>query len=126
MPITLHLMERSFSLQAFFNRLSTPYPGHRISSMARLELLLPMNSRMRSTTLVASTMRDESSVYCIVALVDDSTGRLRDWWTNSTVKGFEERAQCVSKQYSQYYVLDEAGNKVYVNGNVSGSLSAST
>lgn len=49
----------------------------------------------------------------------DNAGRLREWWTNSTVKAFEERAQCIAKQYSKYYVLDGQGNKVYVNGNVS-------
>lgn len=49
----------------------------------------------------------------------DDKGRLREWWTNTTVKAFEERAQCVAKQYSKYYVYDEAGNKVHVNGNVS-------
>jgi len=49
----------------------------------------------------------------------DDQGRLRDWWTNSTVKAFQERAQCVAKQYSKYYVYDEAGQKVYINGNVS-------
>jgi endothelin-converting enzyme len=50
---------------------------------------------------------------------DWDLGRLRQWWTNSTVEAFEARAQCVSKQYSQYYVLDAQGNKVHVNGNVS-------
>ena len=49
----------------------------------------------------------------------DSAGRLRDWWTNSTVKAFDERAQCIAKQYSKYYVLDGEGKKVFVNGNVS-------
>lgn len=49
----------------------------------------------------------------------DEKGRLRDWWTNKTVAAFEERAQCIAKQYSQYYVLDAEGNKVHVNGNVS-------
>jgi endothelin-converting enzyme len=48
-----------------------------------------------------------------------SIGRLRDWWTNTTVAAFEERAQCVAKQYSKYYVLDPNGKKVLVNGNVS-------
>jgi predicted metalloendopeptidase len=46
-------------------------------------------------------------------------GRLRDWWTNSTVKAFDERAQCIARQYSKYYVLDAEGKKVFVNGNVS-------
>jgi hypothetical protein len=49
----------------------------------------------------------------------DEKGRLRDWWTNKTVEAFTERAQCVAKQYSKYYVLDADGKKVYVNGNVS-------
>jgi endothelin-converting enzyme len=48
----------------------------------------------------------------------DEHGRLRDWWTNKTVKAFEERAQCVSRQYSKYFVVDDNGNKVYVNGNL--------
>lgn len=47
------------------------------------------------------------------------TGRLRDWWTKKTVEAFEERSQCIARQYSKYYVLDAEGNKVYVNGNVS-------
>lgn len=45
-------------------------------------------------------------------------GRLRDWWTNSTVQAFEERAQCVARQYSKYYVYDANGQKVFVNGNL--------
>jgi endothelin-converting enzyme len=57
--------------------------------------------------------------YVQVYEADWDLGRLRQWWTNSTVEAFEERAQCVSKQYSQYYVLDAQGNKVHVNGNVS-------
>ncbi|KAL7424231.1 hypothetical protein Q5752_001817 [Cryptotrichosporon argae] len=48
----------------------------------------------------------------------DEAGRLRDWWTNATVEAFEERAQCVAKQYSQYFVFDDKGNKVHINGNV--------
>jgi endothelin-converting enzyme len=53
----------------------------------------------------------------------DIAGRLRDWWTNSTVKAFDERAQCIARQYSKYYVLDGEGKKVFVNGNVSTSQS---
>nr|XP_019042435.1 endothelin-converting enzyme [Kwoniella bestiolae CBS 10118]OCF21365.1 endothelin-converting enzyme [Kwoniella bestiolae CBS 10118] len=48
----------------------------------------------------------------------DERGRLRDWWTKQTVKDFEERAQCVARQYSKYYVFDGEGKKVYVNGNL--------
>jgi endothelin-converting enzyme len=48
----------------------------------------------------------------------DENGRLRDWWTNSTVKAFEERAACIARQYSKYYVYDAEGKKVYVNGNL--------
>ena len=52
----------------------------------------------------------------------DVIGRLRDWWTNSTVNAFEERAQCVAEQYSKYYVSGPDGKKVYVNGNVRSSI----
>ncbi|CDZ96882.1 M13 family peptidase [Phaffia rhodozyma] len=47
----------------------------------------------------------------------DYEGRYRQWWTNSTVDAFRERAQCIAKQYSEYYVLDAEGHKVYVKGN---------
>lgn len=52
----------------------------------------------------------------------DETGRIRNWWTNATVKAFQERAQCIAKQYDTYYVYDQEGKKVYVNGNVGRSL----
>ncbi|KAK4687038.1 hypothetical protein P7C73_g3073, partial [Tremellales sp. Uapishka_1] len=48
----------------------------------------------------------------------DEQGRLRDWWTNTTIRAFEDRAQCVAKQYSKYYILDGDGKKVHVNGNL--------
>lgn len=48
----------------------------------------------------------------------DEKGRLREWWTKKTVEDFEKRAQCVAKQYSQYYVYDAEGKKVFVNGNL--------
>ncbi len=48
----------------------------------------------------------------------DEKGRLRDWWTNSTVKAFEEGARCIARQYSKYYIYDAEGKKVYVNGNL--------
>lgn len=32
----------------------------------------------------------------------DAEGRLRDWWTETDTAGFNERARCVSEQFSQY------------------------
>ena len=40
------------------------------------------------------------------------------------MKAFEERAQCIARQYSEYFVLDANGRKVYVNGNVGDALSS--
>jgi putative endopeptidase len=37
----------------------------------------------------------------------DATGNLKNWWTKKDGKEFEERAKCVSDQYSQYTVVDE-------------------
>jgi len=48
----------------------------------------------------------------------DERGRLRDWWTNSTVKAFKEKAQCVARQYSKYSIPGPDGKPVYINGNL--------
>ena len=48
----------------------------------------------------------------------DERGRLRDWWTNSTVKAFKEKAQCVARQYSNYSIPGPDGKPVYINGNL--------
>jgi putative endopeptidase len=42
----------------------------------------------------------------------DAQGNLRDWWTPQDSKLFEERAKCVSKQYSEYVAVGD----VKVNG----------
>lgn len=43
-------------------------------------------------------------------------GLLRDWWTNSTVEEFTERAQCLARQYSEYYITAN-GKKYHIDGN---------
>lgn len=50
----------------------------------------------------------------------DERGRLRDWWTNTTVKAFKEKAQCLARQYSNYTIEGPDGKPVHINGNVSG------
>ena len=37
----------------------------------------------------------------------DAKGNLRDWWTASDAKAFEERVDCVRNQYAQYVVIDD-------------------
>ena len=37
----------------------------------------------------------------------DEKGNLRDWWTRQDASAFEQRADCVVKQYSQYTVIDD-------------------
>jgi endothelin-converting enzyme/putative endopeptidase len=36
----------------------------------------------------------------------DAKGNLRDWWTVSDAKAFNDRVACVQNQYSQYTVID--------------------
>nr|CAD7453830.1 unnamed protein product [Timema tahoe] len=43
----------------------------------------------------------------------DKDGNMMQWWNNSTVRAFRERAQCIIEQYS-LYKLDEVD--LYVNG----------
>ncbi len=42
----------------------------------------------------------------------DAQGNLRDWWTDEDAKKFQERADCISTQYSSYVVVDD----VKING----------
>jgi endothelin-converting enzyme/putative endopeptidase len=42
----------------------------------------------------------------------DAKGNLKDWWTAEDAKEFEERAKCVSDQYSQYTIIDD----IKING----------
>jgi len=44
----------------------------------------------------------------------DGQGNLRDWWTAADAKEFQQRAACVSTQYSGYTVVDD----VKINGNL--------
>ena len=42
----------------------------------------------------------------------DAQGNLRDWWTPEDAKQFEQRASCISDQYSQYTIVDD----IKING----------
>jgi putative endopeptidase len=42
----------------------------------------------------------------------DAHGNLRDWWTPEDGKQFEQRASCISDQYSQYVAVDD----IKING----------
>jgi endothelin-converting enzyme/putative endopeptidase len=42
----------------------------------------------------------------------DGAGNLRDWWRQSDAKTFEQRAQCIRDQYSQYTIVDD----IKING----------
>jgi putative endopeptidase len=42
----------------------------------------------------------------------DAHGNLRDWWTPEDAKRFEQRAACISDQYSKYTIVDD----IKING----------
>ena len=42
----------------------------------------------------------------------DAKGNLRDWWTAGDGKKFEQRAACISNQYSSYTIIDD----IKING----------
>ena len=44
----------------------------------------------------------------------DAYGYYRDWWSENTREQFEQRVDCIEKQFSQYEILDG----VYDNGNL--------
>jgi putative endopeptidase len=37
----------------------------------------------------------------------DAHGNLRDWWTPADAKAFQERVDCVRKQYADYVIIDD-------------------
>jgi putative endopeptidase len=37
----------------------------------------------------------------------DSKGNLRDWWTSTDAKGFEDRINCIRDQYAEYVIVDD-------------------
>ncbi|KAK4210502.1 putative metalloendopeptidase [Rhypophila decipiens] len=63
----------------------------------------------------------------------DQNGNLTDWWTNTTVKAFEERAECFVDQYANFSIPGPDGKRLHVNGKLTlgeniadaGGLSAS-
>ena len=44
----------------------------------------------------------------------DGLGNLREWWTPEVGKAFEEKAECVAKQYDNYTAVDD----VHINGHL--------
>jgi endothelin-converting enzyme len=63
----------------------------------------------------------------------DQNGNYTDWWTNSTVAAFQERADCFVNQYANYTVPGPDNKPLHVNGRLTlgeniadaGGLSAS-
>jgi endothelin-converting enzyme len=40
----------------------------------------------------------------------DQDGRYHDWWTNTTIRSFQERAECFADQYSNFTILNGTQN----------------
>ncbi|PBP18292.1 Metalloproteases (zincins), catalytic [Diplocarpon rosae] len=46
----------------------------------------------------------------------DQNGNYTDWWTKTTVEGFQERAECFVNQYAKYTVPGPDNQPLHVNG----------
>jgi len=46
----------------------------------------------------------------------DISGKLANWWTDSTLSEFEKLTQCFIDQYDDYYIIDENNNEVHADG----------
>ncbi|KAL9129346.1 MAG: hypothetical protein Q9217_002184 [Psora testacea] len=46
----------------------------------------------------------------------DETGNFTDWWDDSTVQAFKEKAQCFINQYETFTVPNPSGEPLHVNG----------
>ncbi|TFK76595.1 zincin [Pluteus cervinus] len=45
-------------------------------------------------------------------------GKLEQWWTNTTIAGFQKKQDCIIEQFSGYTVDDGKGGKIHLNGNL--------
>jgi len=45
-------------------------------------------------------------------------GKLEDWWTNASSAAYNEKQECIVKQYSAYTIDDGKGGEAHVNGNL--------
>ncbi|KAF8630417.1 hypothetical protein AX15_002968 [Amanita polypyramis BW_CC] len=48
----------------------------------------------------------------------NQNGKLEEWWTDATSKGFKSKQDCIVNQFSGYTVDDGKGGKIHVNGNL--------
>ncbi|KAL1922088.1 uncharacterized protein VTP21DRAFT_10730 [Calcarisporiella thermophila] len=48
----------------------------------------------------------------------DPTGKLTDWWTNSTASSFEQKSKCFISQYDNFTIKGPDNSDVHVNGNL--------
>ncbi|OUM64690.1 hypothetical protein PIROE2DRAFT_42288, partial [Piromyces sp. E2] len=46
----------------------------------------------------------------------DSSGKLFNWWSNSTLSEFSNLSKCFVEQYDQYTVKDKDGKDIHLNG----------
>lgn len=46
----------------------------------------------------------------------DENGNYTDWWTDATIKAFQQRADCFVNQYHNFTVEGPDGKKLHVNG----------
>ncbi|KAF8957632.1 hypothetical protein BGZ46_002153 [Entomortierella lignicola] len=46
----------------------------------------------------------------------DASGKLSDWWSNSTLEEFNKRSQCFIDQYGNFTVKDPQGRENHING----------
>ncbi|CAG8595853.1 5847_t:CDS:10 [Diversispora eburnea] len=51
-------------------------------------------------------------------LTYDASGRLTQWWSNETVKAFNNKSECFIHQYSNFTVNDPNGNPTNLNGHL--------
>ncbi|EFI28400.1 endothelin-converting enzyme 1 [Coprinopsis cinerea okayama7 len=45
-------------------------------------------------------------------------GKLEQWWTDKTSKGFNKKQKCIVDQFSKYKIDDGEGGHIHVNGNL--------
>jgi endothelin-converting enzyme len=48
----------------------------------------------------------------------DASGNYNPWWPEATQFAFDQRTQCMARQFSRYSVTTESGDELFLNGNL--------
>ncbi|GFU64470.1 endothelin-converting enzyme homolog [Trichonephila clavipes] len=98
-----------FNETDYFQNVMNALHNDRVKNMKKLDIPTNRTEWIYAPTTVNAYYSPQSNQ---IGSLYDKYGNLHQWWKNSTIKNFQEQAQCFVHQYSNYEVQ---GMKAYQN-----------